>query len=350
MRVLLLAMLLLGCEGVVTGPGGGRGAGSGGSGGAGAGTGGAGGGDGLDGGSYLSNGDVYTRLKVTCGGCHTMDMRPFFADLTAFENLIVYDTRWVTPGNPASSGLIGLMRGTVGRQMPPVPSERFEVLSSRGLTRISLAEVEEWILNLPARGDAGTPFDPVSVRRKSAEQIRVALYEQLGLVEADFFNVSSTAGIPYRWDAKFGDLYALRSSDETPYSDPFDQGGSLYSSLGGAFWLEGKLSSDAVTPNMLQALVPISQAWCREAFNKAGNTAVLNKATLADASASAAGIANIKANIAYLYLRMLGERPGTAEVDDLYTSVFVPYEARGTATAWTAVCAALVRDPLWILY
>jgi hypothetical protein len=47
---------------------------------------------------------------------------------------------------------------------------------------------------------------------------------------------------------------------------------------------------------------------------------------------------------------MLGERPSTAEIDDLYGTVFVPYEARGAATAWTAVCAALVRDPLWILY
>lgn len=348
MRATLLAMLLLGCQGIITGPGGGPGAGSGGSGGAGAG--GSGGSGDLDGGTYLSNGDVYTRLKVTCGGCHTMDMRPFFADLTAFENLIVYDPRWVTPGDPAASGLIGLLRGTVGRQMPPAPSESFEQLSGRGATRITLAEVEEWIRTLPARGDAGTPFDPVSVRRKSAEQIRVALYEQLGLVEADFFDVSSTAGVPYRWDAKFSDLYALRSSDQTPYSDPFDQGGSLYASLGGAYWLEGKLSSDQVTPNMLQALVPISQAWCREAINKPGNTAVLSKATLGDTSASAAGIANIKANIGYLYLRMLGERASTAEVDDLYGSVFVPYEARGTATAWTAVCAALIRDPLWILY
>ena len=349
-------MLLMGCQGYISGPGGGVGAGFGGAGGSGAsggggGSGGSGGGEELDGGSYLSNGDVYTRLKVTCGGCHTMDMRPFFLDLTAFENLIVYDTRWVKPGDPAGSGLIGLMRGTVGRQMPPVPSESFEVLSSRALTRITLAEVEEWIRTLPARNpDAGTPFDAVAVRRKTAEQIRTALYEQLGLVESDFFNVSSTANIPYRFDAKFGDLYALRSSDQTPFSDPFDQGGSLYSALGGAYWLEGKLQNDAVTPNMLQALVPISQAWCKEAFAKTGNSAVLNKATLTDNSQSAQGIANIKANIAYLYLRMLGEPASTAEVDDLYGSVFVPYEPQGAATAWTAVCASLIRDPLWILY
>lgn len=348
MRALVPAMLLLvACQGIIGG-GGGAGAGPAGSGG---GTSGAGGGAAAsDGGTYLSNGDVYTRLKVTCGGCHTMDMRPFFADLAAFENLIVYDPRWVVPGAPGASNLVGIMRGSVGRQMPPLPSETFEQLSGRGLTRITLAEVEEWIRNLPARTDAGTPFDPVQVRRKSAEQMRRALYDQLGLTEADFFAASSTAGIPYRMDARFGDAYALRSSDSTPYSDPFDQGGALYSALGGAYWLEGKLSSDAVTPNMLQALVPISQAWCREAFAKTGNTAVLSKATLTDTSATPQGIANIKANIAYLHLRMLGQPAGTADVDDLYATVFVPYESKGIATAWTAVCAALIRDPLWILY
>ena len=77
---------------------------------------------------------------------------------------------------------------------------------------------------------------------------------------------------------------------------------------------------------------------------------VLVRATLADASTTPQGAAAIKANIAELYLKMLGEVATPAEVDDLFTSVFVKYESKGAATAWTAVCAALIRDPLWILY
>ena len=46
-----------------------------------------------------------------------------------------------------------------------------------------------------------------------------------------------------------------------------------------------------------------------------------------------------------------GRPPSDADVDLLYTKVFQPYEAQqGTAVAWTATCAALVRHPLWVVY
>jgi hypothetical protein len=352
-------VLTLGCQGAIL-PGGSSGGGSGAMGGGagggstvGGGTGGSGGGASTgDGGmpAYLSDLDVYTRLKPTCAGCHTIDVRPYFADFTAFENLIVYDPKWVKPGDPDGSDLLGLLQGTIGKQMPALPSDSFAVLDQKKLTNITLVELREWIRTLSKTPDAGSTIDPVVVHRKSAEQMRVTLYDQLGLTEADFFSVTSTAGVPYRTDAVTQDAYALRSSDGVPYSDPYAQGGSLYTSLGGAYWLEGKLRNDAVTPNMLQALVPISQAWCRRAFAKPNNTAVLAMASLTDSSATPAGTAAIKANIGYLSLRMLGEPASTADVDDLFNTVFKPYEAKGAAVAWTAVCAALVRDPMWILY
>jgi hypothetical protein len=56
----------------------------------------------------------------------------------------------------------------------------------------------------------------------------------------------------------------------------------------------------------------------------------------------------VRANIRALHLRMLGEPATDADVDDLYVNVFAHYP--DAITAWTAVCSALVRDPLWILY
>lgn len=338
---LLLLLLLAGCEAriVQPGPGSGTGGGDVAIGGGPGGAGGSGGGTPTTG--DLSNLDVYTRLKPTCMGCHTVDLRPFFSSLDAFENLIVYDTRYVVPMDPGASTLLGMLRATAGKPMPPAPSAPFVTLEGQGRTFITLAELEEWIRRLQPRT---TPvvIDPPLVRRKTAEQVQAALYQQLGLTESDFYSAT--------FNPLTGDAYAVRSPDATPYADATDQGGTLFIALGGPHRLEGKWRNDSVTPGFLQALTHTSQAWCRTAVTKAGNTAVLSRATLADSSTTPAGAAAIKANIAELYLKMLGEVPPQAEIDDLFTSVFVRYESKGAATAWTAVCAALIRDPLWILY
>jgi hypothetical protein len=337
-RALLVLLVFCACVGQLVGPGG-NGGGSGGTGGSG-GAGGAGGGAGSSDGGYLTNDDVYTRLKPTCQGCHTIDQRPFFSSLDAFENLVVYDKMYIVPGNPDGGLFMGLVEGTIGRQMPPLPSDSFAVLSSKGQTLITPLELRQWIMNLPTQGL--TVADPPYVHRKTAEQVQAALYAQLGLTETDFYAAS--------FDPLAGDSYALRSPDAVPYADPNGQGGTLYVALGGPFYLQGKWRNDAVTPGFVQALTHLSQAWCRTAVNKSGNTAVLSLATLGDSSATPQGTANIRANIAQLYLKMLGQPATSAEVDDLFTNVFKPYEGESSATAWTAVCAALIRDPLWILY
>jgi hypothetical protein len=336
--VLFLCAVLAGCEGSLFGPGG-SGGGTGSSGGGPGTGGGAGGGTPTSG--DLSNLDVYTRLKPTCMGCHTMDQRPFFSSPEAFENLIVYDTRYVVPRDPAASMLLGLLRGTVGRQMPPAPNDAFVGLEAKGLTYITLAELEEWIRNLPPRTTT-TSSGPVLIRRKTAEQVMQSLYAQLGLTESDFYNST--------FDPLSGDAYAVRSPDAVPYAGVTEQGGTLFTAMGGPHRLEGRLRNDTPTPGFVQALTHVSQAWCRTAVTKSGNTAVLMRATLADASTTPAGAAAIRANIAALYLKMLGEVAPAAEIDDLFQNVFVPYEGQGAATAWTAVCAALVRDPLWMTW
>jgi hypothetical protein len=355
---LFLGLAFVACEGKISsGSGGGAGGGLSGSGGGSTG-GGSGGGGETDGGSDaggggapdagdggiggpLTNLDVYTRLYGTCGGCHSITERPYFVNLAAFENSIAYDPRWVVPGSPQTSVFMSLLNGTRPVRMPPAPQDPFSVLAAKGQTLITIAEVEEWIRNLKPPVVV-TPLNVAVVRRKTAEQVIRSLYDQLGLGDTDFYNAT--------WDPKANDTYAVRSPDAMPYADPFDQGGTLFMAMGGPWRLEGKLRNDAPSQGFVQALTHVSQAWCRTAFNKAGNTAVLSKATLADVSTTTTGAANIRANISDLYLRMLGEDAPAAEVDDLFLNVFKPYESKGAVVAWTAVCASLVRDPLWMLY
>ena len=48
---------------------------------------------------------------------------------------------------------------------------------------------------------------------------------------------------------------------------------------------------------------------------------------------------------------MLGVRATAEEVDAMFDEAFVPYETReDPPTAWIAVCATLIRDPLWVSY
>lgn len=339
-RLLLFALAFTACEGRIGGgAGGGAPVGSGFDGGGG---GGGGGGGEPDGGAGpLTTLEVYTRLKVTCGGCHVLTERPYFASLEAFEGSIAYDLRWVVAGSPGTSALLNLLDGTRAVRMPPAPQATFSVLTSQGQTQVSMAQLEEWIKNLPPRPPPPA-LNVAVVRRKTAEQVVASLYDQLGLVDADLY----TAG----YLPKANDSYAVRSPDAVPYADPFDQGGTLFMAMGGPWRLEGKLRNDAPSQGFVQALTHVSQAWCRTAFSKPSNAAVLSKATLSDSSATAAGTANIRANIGELYLRMLGEDAVPSEVDDLFDNVFKPYESKGAVVAWTAVCAALVRDPLWMLY
>jgi hypothetical protein len=234
-----------------------------------------------------------------------------------------------------------LLDGRRTVRMPPAPQPTFAVMAANGQTLITIAELEEWIRNLTPR-TVTPPLDVPVVRRKTAEQVIRTLSDQLGLVESDFYDAN--------WNPKAGDSYAVRSPDAIPFADAFEQGGTLFMAMGGPWRLEGKLRNDAPSQGFVQALTHVSQAWCRKAFSKSGNPAVFTRATLADASTTTTGAANIRANIADLYLRMLGEDAPPAEVDDLFDNVFKPYEQKGALVAWTAVCSSLVRDPLWMLY
>ncbi len=176
------------------------------------------------------------------------------------------------------------------------------------------------------------------VRRKAAEQIVSSLKTQLGLTDADVFAGS------YR-DAP-SELYPARSPDAVPLVSENAQ--SNYLAMGGPSWLKSKKANPAPSTVFAQQMVPMSQAWCRLAVQSAGNP-ILVDASLSDSSSSPGGRERIKRNIARLHLRMLGEPASDADVLELL-DLFQVYETSGSDAAWTAICAALVRHPLWITF
>jgi hypothetical protein len=310
-----------------------------------------------DAGITLDNAFVFAKLTPTCAGCHRLGDISFFSSLAAFENRIVYNPRWIALGNPDASALLKLLDGTVSPQMPPAPSVAFSTLAAQGNTAISMNELRQWISSLqPNSNVVDTNF--VNVRRKSPEQVIESLKTQLGLVDADLYvefrhspPYEHMAGsIPFLFPAN-GDGYALASSDGFFAKDESAFGGfGLFLSMGGPYYLENIPRNNDMSSSFLMTLTHVSQAQCRTAVAKTPNPIFFTAASLTDTTTNAAGLVKIRQNISDLYLRMLGEPASAAELDDLVNTVFKAYESKGASTAWTAVCAALVRDPLWILY
>lgn len=125
------------------------------------------------------------RLAPTCEGCHGAGAsQPFFASLAAFEDLLVYDARYVTRGDPDTSPLIALLegRGTGAYVQMPLGSDAFAVRAARGETAVSMQEVRDWIRDLPPPDPSRSGPDPgaSSTRRLSAHEAINALEVALG--------------------------------------------------------------------------------------------------------------------------------------------------------------------------
>ena len=309
----------------------------------------------------LSTNDVYRALVPTCDGCHGAGSSiPSFSSLAAFENLVVYNPDIVTVGSPDSSELVRLLEGTspTGRQMPP--NIRFSDLASRGQTGLTVAQIRSWISALEANpGDQVTAArDAVTLRRKTAEQAIETLADQLGLTESDFFRgAGGTPNEPYL-RALNADNYPVRSPDGTGIITDYSEGlaHQLFISLGGPNLLKNRKRNKELNPVFLQTWISLSQAWCRTSVEK-GNSVLFQQASLNDSSDDPAGRERIRNNISYLYLRMLGEDPTDQELDDLLNNIFLHYlppdgqtPSERNRVPWTAVCAALAQDPLWLTY
>ena len=280
--------------------------------------------------------------------------KPFFASLQAFENGLVYDERFIKRGEPENSPFVAMIKG-VGTgaypQMPP--GEPYEALLGDGRASLSVEDLEAWVRELPpapARLEDPSP-EAFTLRRLTAEEMISSLMDQLGLTLEDFIDTSRPAWRDEEYTVNGGKLFAWPTDWAPGISQQYvsDKGTTQrFEALGGPVTLTYRKRDQELGPSAAATVVQISQAWCRIAVQKPGNTAVLSGVTLADKSATSTPA--IKANIRALYLRMLAQPPTDAEVDDVFTQVYLPAETKNTKAAWIAVCASFVRHPLWLSF
>ena len=290
-------------------------------------------GTGVSSGQRKKNEDLKAALAPTCGGCHgATTNKPFFASITAFEDLLLYNTAYVVARDPEKSALIDLLKGKGKgslKQMPPAGPP----FAARTDTRISVDAVADFIRTMEPRASQGVArANPqLSVpRRLSAAQVRDNLYQQLGLAREDFFDASG--------DSKGDDFLPLREPDD-PLPDQYrGEPTQRWIALGGAAHLELVRPNRQLTPSFFQNLTQLSQTWCRMSVDKPGSP--LNAFALS---------LETKKNIAALQLRMLGVPATDADVERLH-KLFLVYQPKSAQTAWVAVCSALIRHPLWLSY
>ncbi|MFT3712116.1 MAG: hypothetical protein QM817_31115 [Archangium sp.] len=341
-RLSLLLVLLAGCEGIFGRPGDGTDAGGSGS---------------MDDAGCPPEGkndEIRLALSPACGSCHSVGNKPYFASLSAFENGIVYDEKWVKRGDPDGSALIKLLQGTnVGSYPQMPPGETYAAVLSSGRVHITIDELKEWIRDLPPRGavNEGPAPEAFNVRRLRADEMVLSLMDQIGLTVEDFVDTSRPTWREEEYTARGGRLFVWPTDWAPGISGQYVSDARTterYETLGGPVVLQGRKPDVSLGPAAMQTLVQMSQAWCKLAVEKQGNTAVLRGVTLTDTSATKA--TEIKANIAQLHLRMLGEVATSADVDEIYSQVYLPLEPGSTKTAWIAVCASFVRHPKWLSY
>ncbi len=300
------------------------------------------------------NDAIRLALAPACQGCHVTGNKPFFASLSAFENGLVYNEKYVKRGDPANSLLVQMLKGVAPgsyAQMPP--GQPYTELVTRGHVTLTIEQVEAWIRALPPPpGQLETPApEEFHVRRLSAEEMVVSLMEQLGLTLEDFVSTSDPNWRDKAYVVNGGKLFVWPGDWAPGISGEYvsdSRSTERFDALGGGNSLLYRKRDVGFGPSAAQTLVQMSQAWCARAVDKKTNRAVLRYVTLADTSTSNPDA--VRKNLGMLYLRMLGQPPSEAEAKALYEQVYVPLEAQNTRVAWIGVCAALIRHPLWITY
>lgn len=288
---------------------------------------------------------VYEGLKAECAGCHQSGTRGYFSSLGAFQALLVSDARLVKPGDPDGSELVKLLeaKGTGAFKQMPIAGLPYSQRTPG--TGASVAQVKAWITGLSAQARDNRP-DPNArpITRVSATQAQRALYQQLGLTHDDFFISASEFSLPMA-ESRGDTNYPLQGQDMVPTPRQAQSSGR-FEALGGGTVMGQVRADPSITPTYVLTLQQVSQAWCRRALTKAGNTALFPGGTLGASDAATA-----KATIARWSLHFLAQPMAPADVDALHADVFAPLLAESNATnAYTGLCSFFIRHPLWGFY
>lgn len=274
---------------------------------------------------------VYAGLEPHCAGCHSSDgQRKFFSSKADFETTIAYNGRFVVPGQPERSRLVALLEGTEQPSMP-IGSTSYAGLVREGKAELTMETIRCWITNLT--GEAKAPVEHPVMRRLDVEQLDRVYRSALGLTDAD---LSTDA------------YYPVQSPDATRDTEGLADRHQRFLSMGGPHWREFKRRDNELTPTFLQTVTQMSQAMCRLSIRKTDGP-LFKFAKLSDKTAAQSDA--IRQNIAYVFQRFVGEPPNPDSAQGLF-DVFKHYEGKGNSNeaAWTAVCGAIARHPLVLLY
>lgn len=298
---------------------------------------------------------VRLALEPVCASCHLQGSKGFFQSAATFEDLLVYQPRYVVPGQPDQGELIALLEGRgsgVFRQMPTAGAN-YAAMAAQNPNLLPVAQIREWIANLPPRGgmrDRRSNPSAITVRRISSEQIKATLYRDLGLSDDDFFYPGMNFGIP-TYETRGEDNYPLHGQDEFPgaHSGEASKSGVRHFALGGRSALASRKRDPAITPAFVQALVPLTQRWCRLSAAKGARSPLFTAVQPTDRVA--ADPAKTKRQVAAWHQLFLGEAAAPEEVDRLVQELLSPLEAESDATtAWVGLCSYFLRHPRFLFY
>ncbi|MDI1450129.1 hypothetical protein [Polyangium sp. 6x1] len=293
---------------------------------------------------------VFDALAPSCQGCHTTGARGYFASIEAFEALVVYNAAEVVPGKPDESELIRLLegKGTRAFKQMPIAGPPFVEIAASGSTKMTMAQIRQWVTALESRtADPQPSIEARRVTRLSADDVGRALYQQLGLSDEDFYLPASSFDIPHKTNQN-DDLYPFTSPDSipAPYENlPVER----FAALGGGSAPNQLKADGSISPSFLGTITQVSQRWCALALDKAGNTALLPAG--ASVQTGSADAASVKAVLRAWYLHFHAVDATDADVDRVFSTVFVPLEMEKDArNAYIGTCSYFIRHPDWIFY
>ncbi|NUP11647.1 MAG: hypothetical protein HOW73_36845 [Polyangiaceae bacterium] len=296
------------------------------------------------------NQKIFDGLAPTCEGCHTSGSRGYFASIEAFEGLLAYNPSLVVPGAPDDSELVRLLEGNGTRAFTqmPISGPSYAGLVEEGGASLSMTEIRAWVTNLaPHTVDRLPSIDAPRIARLGADDVVRALYQQLGLSDADFFTDAMNHSVLHKTSLGDGN-YPITSSDWAPA--PFEGlPAERHQSLGGGSALYQVKGDTSISPSFLGTLTQVAQRWCAKGLDKPGNEALLPPGASIEVGSS--DPAQVKSIIASWFLHFHAVEATQGDIDDVYDNVFVPLEAGATPRiGYVGTCSYFIRHPDWIFY